>query len=85
VFEPRISSDLWATKEAAQRDELAQWQAALQHYRAQDWDAVEAALAALMERYPECDLYAVYRERIAALRGALLPTDWDGVNTFDTK
>jgi adenylate cyclase len=30
-------------------------------------------------------LYAVYRQRIAALRGALLPADWDGVNTFDTK
>jgi adenylate cyclase len=85
VFEPRASSDLWATTDAAQRDELAQWQAALQHYRAQDWDAADATLAALMERYPECGLYAVYRQRIAALRGALLPSDWDGVNTFDTK
>ena len=85
VFEPREPSNGPATADEAQRDELAQWHATLRHYRAQGWDAAAAMLAALIRQHPGCGLYAVYEQRIAALRDATLPADWDGVNTFDTK
>jgi adenylate cyclase len=85
VYEPLMTNDAWAAADPADREQLAQWHAALDQYRAREWDAASRALAALIERDPACGLYAVYRERIAILREAALPADWDGVNTFDTK
>jgi adenylate cyclase len=66
-------------------DELAAWDAALARVRAQDWDAAEAAIAALHAAYPGRALYALYLERIARWRAAPPGDGWDGVTTFDTK
>lgn len=61
----------------------------LVHYRAQQWDQAQAILngllAALAPSAQGASLYGVYAERIAQLRQAPLPADWDGVHTFDKK
>lgn len=63
-------------------DLTAKHQEFLARYRAQDWDAAEALSL-------ECDeiggtqlkqLYALYRERIAAFRITPPPADWDGTS-----
>jgi adenylate cyclase len=66
-------------------DELAQWKAALALVRAREWDAAEAAIAALAERHPERGLYALYLERIHHYRVHPPGPSWDGVTTFDSK
>ncbi|KQV49111.1 guanylate cyclase [Massilia sp. Root335] len=66
-------------------DELAAWDAALARVRAQDWDAAEAAIAALHAAHRGRALYALYLERIARWRAAPPGDGWDGVTTFDTK
>jgi adenylate cyclase len=85
LFEPRASSEAWLQASGAERDEFARWHAALAHYRAREWDAAEAHLAALAAQYPGRELYAIHRRRIEALRGVELPADWDGVSAFETK
>jgi adenylate cyclase len=52
---------------------------ALQLYRARNWDAAESAVRGFLQRYPEDGPCAVLLERIAELRSADLPEDWDGV------
>ncbi len=66
-------------------EELAQWDAALALVRAQEWDAAEAAIAALAERHPGRGLYALYLERIHHYRAHPPGPGWDGVTTFDSK
>jgi adenylate cyclase len=85
VFEPLMTRAAWTTADPAEHDDLEQWHAALAHYRARQWAAASAKLAALIGRHPGCGLFMVYRERIALLQNAPLPDDWDGVHTFDTK
>lgn len=71
--------------ETAKEESLA-WQRALELYRAQQWDAAEAAIRSLQQRDPGCKLYTLYLERIDNLRREP-PADesWDGVTTFKTK
>ncbi len=60
----------------------------LAHYRGREWDAADSAcaeLAAVPELASLRDLYALYRERIAAFRLAPPPVDWDGVETATEK
>lgn len=58
--------------------ELAGWEEALALYRAQAWDRAELALAKLDAEWPRA-LYAIYRERVAALRARPPGPTWDGV------
>jgi adenylate cyclase len=85
VFEALAARKAWAARDAAAHEEVAQWDAALAAYRAQDWDTAATTFGALASGHPACGLYVFYRERVAALRDAGLPVDWDGVSTFDVK
>ena len=54
----------------------------LRAYRAQDWDAADAALAAILPlagRYDLQKLVQTYTNRVKAYRAAAPPADWDGV------
>jgi adenylate cyclase len=63
---------------------LQQWNAALDAYRAQQWDVAQTTLQALEANRPHY-LYALYLKRIDHLREEPPGTDWDGVTTFETK
>ncbi|MBS1136311.1 MAG: putative transrane sensor domain protein [Proteobacteria bacterium] len=67
------------------RLELALWQQALAQYRAQDWDAAQAALERLAELSGGRKLYSLYLTRIVTLRARPPAHPWDGVWQFDTK
>ncbi|WP_269531142.1 CHASE2 domain-containing protein [Chitinimonas sp. BJYL2] len=67
------------------RSEIELFHTALKHYRAQDWDMAELQLINLRNQHAGVKLYQVYLDRIATLRKASLPADWDGVYEFDTK
>jgi len=69
---------------SAPRD-LGLWEAALQAYRAQDWDHAEASLAGLLRGEPACELYALYARRVAEKRRDPPPPGWDGITVFDEK
>ena len=66
-------------------DELKLWDQALRAYRAQQWDQLEVTLLNLQRIDPECDLYALYSNRVAEFRRAPPPTGWEGVTAFDEK
>ena len=70
---------------AEAQEELGHWGLALAAYRAQDWDAAAASLARLQRLAPASGLYKLYAERVAGLREAPPPVDWDGVTTFHEK
>lgn len=70
---------------AAAQEELRGWQQALRLYRAADWDAAELQIYNLQKTAPERRLYALYSERIVALRKHPPPPGWDGTTTFQTK
>jgi adenylate cyclase len=57
---------------------LEAYDAALQGYFAQEWDAAEQKFAELLASAPGTLLYKIYLERIALLREQSLPADWDG-------
>ena len=82
VFEPLgRPQDL----DAATQTALAQWHEALAAYRAQRWDEAEALIGALRCQAPDSALYALYAERVQALRARPPGADWDGVTAFDEK
>jgi len=81
IFEPvGLDSEI----DAATRDELRDWHAALVHVRAQRWDEADAALAELQGRQNRL-LYALYVKRVAFYREHPPGERWDGVTTFETK
>jgi adenylate cyclase len=69
----------------AQRELAALQHAALERYRARDWDAAETGFAELARREPESRLPAIFRERIARLRAEPPGPDWDGAIRYDEK
>ncbi len=71
--------------ERAALDELKIWNQTLRAYRAQHWDQVEVSLLNLQRMNPECELYALYAERVTQFRRAAPPAGWDGVTSFDEK
>ncbi|QQS54088.1 MAG: adenylate/guanylate cyclase domain-containing protein [Candidatus Competibacteraceae bacterium] len=82
IFEPLgLTNDL----DAQQAAELAEYEEALRAYRRQDWNPAEAGFQWLRERQPDHRLYALYLERLAALRAKPLPVDWDGVFNLESK
>ncbi|MDI3381952.1 CHASE2 domain-containing protein [Xenophilus aerolatus] len=66
-------------------EELAQWQAVLDAYRARRWHATEALLDALRGGHEEKVLYRVYAQRLASIRLQPPDTDWDGAVQFERK
>ncbi|QNM97355.1 CHASE2 domain-containing protein [Chitinimonas koreensis] len=71
--------------EKAQKSDIDVFHKVLKLYRAQDWDMAELQLINLRNRQPDCKLYQLYLDRIAAFRQTPPPADWDGVYAFDTK
>lgn len=82
IFEPLAPASELTPQ---QQVELASWEAALAAYRAQEWDQATDLLQRLLAEAPESTLYALYLERIAALRIAPPAAPWDGVTVFRTK
>jgi adenylate cyclase len=64
---------------------LEQHQQALALYRAQQWQAAQAAFAALARAWPEQPLYSLYLARIAALQIDPPEPGWDGVMNLTIK
>lgn len=58
--------------------EVADYHSALDYYYAQAWDSAHEKFAALQKQSPNTLLYAIYLERIEALRTQSLGSDWDG-------
>jgi adenylate cyclase len=78
--------------DASAENALAQFRARhaemLERYRAQDWDAAEAALQRAQTTGESLGLGAYYRmmgERIVAFRVDPPPADWDGVADMVSK
>ncbi len=63
---------------------LAQWQAFLDSYQAQDWATAAHLLAQLGSSSANATLRALYAQRIAALRTQPFQPDWDGVTDIGT-
>jgi adenylate cyclase len=82
IYEPL---GLTAELPAATLDELKLWQHALRLYRARDWDQAELQMYNLSQRSPACRLYALYAERIVALRASPPDDSWNGVTIYQTK
>ena len=64
------------TVAAALRDRFAE---GLTAYRRHDWDTAEAIFSDCLERRPDDGPSKLFKQRIARLRAAPPPTDWDGV------
>ena len=67
------------------QSELSGYDGALSAYYQQQWDVADEAFRALASQYPDKKLYTLYRDRIAGLRRAGLPAEWDGVFVHTTK
>lgn len=70
---------------AAQTQELALWQQALQAWRSQDWPTCATALQALQQRSPHNPLYRLYAQRLHEVQQQPPRPDWDGTTRFDSK
>ena len=82
IYEPLGGRD---EIDAAELEELAFWDAALQLYRSQQWEAAAGQLYNLSRRNPQRALYALYIKRVAHYREHPPGDAWDGVTTFETK
>jgi adenylate cyclase len=71
--------------ERAVLDEVKLWHQTLRAYRAQQWDQVEVSLLNLQRMNPDCELYALYGERVTQFRRNPPAAGWDGVTSFDDK
>lgn len=67
------------------QSELSGYDEALSAYYQQQWAVADEAFGALASQYPDKKLYTLYRDRIAGLRRAGLPAEWDGVFVHTTK
>jgi adenylate cyclase len=82
IFEPLgAESDI----DRKRLDELKLWHQTLRAYRAQQWDQVEVNLLNLQRMNRECELYALYADRVTRFRRSPPAADWDGVTVFDEK
>jgi adenylate cyclase len=70
---------------APELTELAQYNTALAHYRAQQWALAQAHFTALQVQHPARELYALYGRRIAHFSTQPPGADWDGSFTFLSK
>ncbi len=82
VYEPLCRKEQ-ATPELLVR--LASWDRALQCYFDQRWDDAENELGELLAAEPECRLYQIFLERVAAMRAIPPAVSWDGVYILTEK
>lgn len=82
IFEPIGSADEVAGDRC---DRIERHHAALERYRAGDWDAAESAFRELAGLEPEVRLFALYLERIEQFRRNPPAPEWNGIFTFDEK
>lgn len=82
VYEPLCRKEQ-ATPELLAR--LASWDRALQRYFDQRWDDAENELGELLAAEPECRLYQIFLERVAAMRAMPPAATWDGVYILKEK
>lgn len=82
IFEPLGLAGQVAADELAR---LASWHEALQLYRRGDWLRAQVLLDNLQAAMPECYLYRLFAERLAALLQAPPAAGWDGISTYDYK
>ncbi len=82
IYEPIAPAD--QVSEAESR-ELEMHHAALQRYRAQDWDAAGRLFGELQKLAPGRQLYRIYLDRIEEFRRHPPTRDWDGVYTHTSK
>ena len=86
IFEPLGKpADLPAALLEALLDELRAWDEALALVRARQWVEAGRRIAQLHRDHPDCGLYTLYLERIAAWTAQPPGEDWDGVTAFHTK
>ncbi|MGB9110026.1 MAG: adenylate/guanylate cyclase domain-containing protein, partial [Telluria sp.] len=86
IFEPLGKpADLPAALLEALLDELRAWDEALALVRARQWVEAGRRIAQLHRDHPDCGLYTLYLERIAAWTARPPGEDWDGVTAFHTK
>lgn len=69
----------------ATRHALKRYHAALERYRARDWDHAERELFTLSRQDPAQTVYRMYLDRIMHFRNHPPPDDWDGVFTHALK
>ena len=76
VYEPVC---LLSEASASRKERVSQFNEAVGHYCAQQWDASADILRDLLAQDPERKLYQLYLERIASLRDTDLGVGWSGV------
>lgn len=64
---------------------INQFEAALQHYRQQQWDEAEKSLLDIQSNFPDDGPTQLYLERITHYRHNPPGHDWDGITTFGHK
>ena len=69
----------------ALREEIDQWNAFLERWRAQQWAEALPMIEALHAAHPDKHLYALYLERVQLRQGRPVDPAWDGSTAFETK
>jgi len=82
IYEPL---SLITNIDAKIRQQIKQFDMALDHYHNQNWDPAESILQSLSKQYPEKHLFQLYLGRIEQYRIAPPESDWDGVFTYKIK
>jgi adenylate cyclase len=71
--------------DAAQKEEVRQWEMALAAYRERNWPLAGQLLQALMHAYPTSGLFLLFSQRVTHFMQTPPPADWDGSTKFDVK
>ncbi len=64
---------------------VAAWEQAFGHYQNRLWATAQSAFEALAAQRPDDKVAAIYVERCKAFCATPPPSDWDGVQRFDSK
>ncbi len=71
--------------DAKRLEELRLWHRTLRAYRDRQWDPAAVNLLNLQRINPDCGLYRLYADRVAARRREAPSPEWDGVTVFEEK
>lgn len=82
IFEP-IAPD--SALDGDQRRELENWHVLVAAYFGQNWQETEDRLKMAQTLGTPAFLVALFTDRLADMKAAALPADWDGVTAFKTK
>jgi len=80
IYELMAREDTGHLREAA-----GIFEAGLQAYFSRDWDKAEKAFRNVLQARPDDGPAAAFLKRVADLRAAGLPDDWDGVYVMKKK